>query len=164
MWLEYGLPALLQLHLHSWLNTWIQWIWQKQVQDKTRNIQVWCVFSFFILSWNSYIIFCVLSLLWGICCFHSLVVGFHISPLCPQGVFSTIPGSDFQLLLTSICYLFLQSIFPLWFCIYLLLFQRQEALFQYIVLPLVLTLGSSIFSRSSNFTWYQSKQPDPTTC
>ena len=27
-----------------------------------------------------------------------------------------------------------------------------------------LTLGSSISSKASNFTWYQSKQPDPTTC
>ena len=29
------LPALLQLHLHSRLNTWLQWI---GLQDKTRNI------------------------------------------------------------------------------------------------------------------------------
>ena len=37
-----GVPpaALLQLHLHSRLNTWFQWIEQRQLQDKTRNIQV----------------------------------------------------------------------------------------------------------------------------
>ena len=32
--------ALLQLHLHSQLNTWLQWIGQRQLQDKTRNIYV----------------------------------------------------------------------------------------------------------------------------
>ena len=30
--------APVQLHLHSRLNTWLQWIGQKQLQDKTRNI------------------------------------------------------------------------------------------------------------------------------
>ena len=40
MWLEHCLSALLQLHLHSQLNTWLQWIGQKQLQDKTRNIYV----------------------------------------------------------------------------------------------------------------------------
>ena len=30
--------ALLQLQLHSWLNTWLQWIGQRQLQDETRNI------------------------------------------------------------------------------------------------------------------------------
>ena len=34
------LSALLQLHLHSWLNTSLQWIGQRQVQDETRNINV----------------------------------------------------------------------------------------------------------------------------
>ena len=33
------MSALLQLHLHSRLNTWLQWIGQRQLQDETRNIQ-----------------------------------------------------------------------------------------------------------------------------
>ena len=34
-----ALPAvLLQLHLHSQLNTWLQWIGQRQLQDESRNI------------------------------------------------------------------------------------------------------------------------------
>ena len=37
MLLEHNLSALLQLH--SQLNTWLQWLMQKQLQDKTRNIQ-----------------------------------------------------------------------------------------------------------------------------
>ena len=32
------LSALLQLHLHYRLNIWLQWIWQIQLQDETRNI------------------------------------------------------------------------------------------------------------------------------
>ena len=32
------LSALLQLHLHSRLNLWFQWIGQRQLQDETRNI------------------------------------------------------------------------------------------------------------------------------
>ena len=40
MQLEHGLSVLLQLHLHSRLNTCLQWIGQRQLQDKTRNIQV----------------------------------------------------------------------------------------------------------------------------
>ena len=34
------MPALLHLHLHSRLNTWLQWIWQRQLQDETRDIKV----------------------------------------------------------------------------------------------------------------------------
>ena len=30
--------VLLQLHLHSRLNTWLQYIAQRQLQDETRNI------------------------------------------------------------------------------------------------------------------------------
>ena len=40
--LEYRLSALLQLHLHSPFNTWLEWIWQRQLQDETRNIYVIC--------------------------------------------------------------------------------------------------------------------------
>ena len=40
MKLEHRLSALLQLHLHSQLNTWLQWIGQRQLQDETRNIYV----------------------------------------------------------------------------------------------------------------------------
>ena len=32
--------VLLQLHLHSQLNTWFQWIGQRQLQDRTGNIEV----------------------------------------------------------------------------------------------------------------------------
>ena len=35
------MPALLQLHLRSRLNTWLHWIEQRQLQDETRNIQIW---------------------------------------------------------------------------------------------------------------------------
>ena len=35
-----SLLALLQLHLHSQLNTWLQWFGQRQLQDETRNFQV----------------------------------------------------------------------------------------------------------------------------
>ena len=34
------MSALLQLHFHSQLNTWLQWIGQRQLQDETRNIHV----------------------------------------------------------------------------------------------------------------------------
>ena len=40
MQLEHRLSALLQLHLHSQFNTWLQWIGQRQLQDETRNIYV----------------------------------------------------------------------------------------------------------------------------
>ena len=40
MQLEHRLLALLQLHLHSPLNTWLQYIAQRQLQAKMRNIQV----------------------------------------------------------------------------------------------------------------------------
>ena len=39
--LEHRLSALLQLHIRSRLNTWLQWIGQRQRQDETRNIKVW---------------------------------------------------------------------------------------------------------------------------
>ena len=39
--LEHRLSALLQLHLQSRLNTWLQWIEQRQLQDEIRNIEVW---------------------------------------------------------------------------------------------------------------------------
>ena len=38
MSLEHRLSALLQLHLHSELNTGLQWTGQRQLQDETRNI------------------------------------------------------------------------------------------------------------------------------
>ena len=40
MQLEHRLSALLQLHLHSLLNTCFQWIEQRQRQDETRIIKV----------------------------------------------------------------------------------------------------------------------------
>ena len=33
-----SLSALLQLHLHFRLNTWLQWIEQRQLQDDIKNI------------------------------------------------------------------------------------------------------------------------------
>ena len=35
------LSALFLLHLHSQLNMWLQWIGQRQLQDKMRNVYVW---------------------------------------------------------------------------------------------------------------------------
>ena len=40
MYLGHRLSALLQLHLHSRVNTWLQWIGHRQLQDETRNIKV----------------------------------------------------------------------------------------------------------------------------
>ena len=40
MYLEHRISALLQLHLHSRLDTWLQWIGQRQLQDEARNMQV----------------------------------------------------------------------------------------------------------------------------
>ena len=40
MQMEHRLSALLQLHLHSPLNTWVQYIAQRQLQAKMRNIWV----------------------------------------------------------------------------------------------------------------------------
>ena len=38
MYLEHRLSALLQLHIHSPLNTWLQYIVEGQLQAETRNI------------------------------------------------------------------------------------------------------------------------------
>ena len=40
MYFEHRLSALLQLHLHSLLNTWLQYIVQRQLQAETTNIWV----------------------------------------------------------------------------------------------------------------------------
>ena len=40
MWLEHRMSALLQLHIHSRLNTWLQWIGQTQLQDEMSYIKV----------------------------------------------------------------------------------------------------------------------------
>ena len=42
-----GVSALLQLNLRSRSNTWLQWIEQRQLQDKTRHIKVWGSGSFY---------------------------------------------------------------------------------------------------------------------
>ena len=39
--MEHRLSALLQLHLHSPPNTWLQYIAQRQLQAETRDIKVW---------------------------------------------------------------------------------------------------------------------------
>ena len=36
--MEHRLSALLQLHLHSRLNTWLQWVWQRHLQDERRIV------------------------------------------------------------------------------------------------------------------------------
>ena len=41
MQLEHRLSALLQLHLHSQHNTWLQLIGQRQLHDEARNIYIW---------------------------------------------------------------------------------------------------------------------------
>ena len=40
MQLKHRLSAMLQLHLHSPLNTWFQSIGWRQLEDETRNIKV----------------------------------------------------------------------------------------------------------------------------
>ena len=52
MQLEHPLLALLQLHLHSRLNTWLQWIGQRQLQDETRNIKFWNLVHFIFEIWR----------------------------------------------------------------------------------------------------------------
>ena len=44
MYLEHRLSAVLQLHLHSGFNTWLRWIWQKQMQEARQifNFWIWC--------------------------------------------------------------------------------------------------------------------------
>ena len=42
------LSALLQLHPHSRLNTWIDWIGKRQLQDETRKIQIWGFCAYYI--------------------------------------------------------------------------------------------------------------------
>ena len=58
MYLEHRLSALLQLHLHSQLNTWLQWIKQRQLQDETRNIYVWGLGASYIRE-LTVVFFCV---------------------------------------------------------------------------------------------------------
>ena len=38
MLLEHRLSSLIQIHLYSQINTWFQWIAQRQLQDQTRGI------------------------------------------------------------------------------------------------------------------------------
>ena len=46
------LSALLQPHLHSQLNTWLQWIGQRQLQDEPRNIYVLGLGATYIENWR----------------------------------------------------------------------------------------------------------------
>ena len=46
------MSALLKLHLHSQLNTWLQWIEQRQLQDETRNTYVRGLGAFYIREWT----------------------------------------------------------------------------------------------------------------
>ena len=63
--------VLLQLHLHSWLNTWLHWIGQRQLQDQTRNIKILGFGAFYIRGLTVFT-FLLLS-------FHSLLKLGHIS-------------------------------------------------------------------------------------
>ena len=40
---ELCLLALLQLHLHSWLKTWLQWIGQRQLQVEMKNMLIFWI-------------------------------------------------------------------------------------------------------------------------
>ena len=54
MQLAHGLAAVPQLHLHSQLNTWLQWIGQRKLQNETRSI---CILGFaaaYIISLTVY--------------------------------------------------------------------------------------------------------------
>ena len=46
--MEHRLSALLQLHLHSWLNTYFQWIRQRERQDEAKNIKFWKLVRFIL--------------------------------------------------------------------------------------------------------------------
>ena len=48
-------PVLLQLHFHFWLNTWLQWIGQRQLQDERRIIQVVWFGAAYIRDFTVYI-------------------------------------------------------------------------------------------------------------
>ena len=50
------MSALLQLHLHSQPNTWLQWIGQRQQHDETRNIYVLGLGAFYIRELTVYYI------------------------------------------------------------------------------------------------------------
>ena len=53
MQLEHRLSALLRLHLHSRLSTWLQWIGPKQLQDETRSIfKFWDLVRFILEIWR----------------------------------------------------------------------------------------------------------------
>ena len=61
-----------------------------------------CVFDLFShfssFLWSHTLFFRVLSFLWAFRFPHGILVWFHMSHLCLQGVFSTMPRPDFQLL------------------------------------------------------------------
>ena len=66
MKLEQRLSALLLLHLHSGLNTWLQWNGHTQLHDKTRNISLWrfaapYITYFTVFANGNYLVY--------ICCF-----------------------------------------------------------------------------------------------
>ena len=46
------LSAVHQLHLHSQLNTWLQWIGPRQLRDETRNINVLGYGASYIREWR----------------------------------------------------------------------------------------------------------------
>ena len=54
MQLEHRLSALLQLHLHSRLKIWLQWIEQRQLQEETRNILALGLGALYIRSFAVY--------------------------------------------------------------------------------------------------------------
>ena len=58
--MEHRLSALLQLHLHSRLKTWLEWIGQRQLQDKTGNVSVWQFGASYIRDFTVHIVCCAL--------------------------------------------------------------------------------------------------------
>ena len=76
MKLEHRLSALLQLHLHSQLHTWLQWIGQRQLQDETRNIYIWGIGAFYIRD---------LTVIQDYSCISRVARGYVCMPLWPAG-------------------------------------------------------------------------------
>ena len=57
MYLEHRMSALLQLHLHFPLNTWLQYIAQRQLQAETRNLYVLGFGATYIRDFTVFLLF-----------------------------------------------------------------------------------------------------------
>ena len=107
-------PAvLLQLHLHSQLNTWLQWIGQMQMQDKTRNI--------YLLGFGAPHIRGFTVMMFSVICWS---LGFRFSPVywtplhvfsCDQAALQMVKSIRLSICLSvrlSVCL----SVTPFWLC------------------------------------------------